>query len=399
MSSTIRKLVRTTKTGSTSTSAAVPAVGSASLTKQIQLRLGPCALAVVLGMLTFPAHAQTFTVLYNFRGATDGANPQAGLVMDATGNLYGTTVGGGIGCTSSGGCGTVFKLAGRKETVLHRFKGSPDGANPSGGLILDAAGNLYGLTSAGGASGAGTLFQVDPSGAETVLSSMDGTGGGGPNGDLVRDAKGNFYGTAIGGGTENSGVVFTVAANGLGTDLHNFCTRGGNRCTDGEEPSGGLVMDAAGNLYGTTLIDIGPKGTNTGAVFKMTQTGKETTLHLFSFAKGNWPNGALILDAAGNLYGTTLFGGTGICQSSGENFGCGTIFKVDASGKETVLYNFCAASGWDRSEALAFLSLGARPVASFSGNLRQPPASPTPRRLHWLSERGISTVVLRSTNA
>jgi uncharacterized repeat protein (TIGR03803 family) len=295
-------------------------------------------------MLTFPSQAQTFTVLHNFKGGTDAANPEAGLVMDANGNLYGTTVAGGTGCTSSGGCGTVFKLAGKKETVLHRFKGSPDGANPSGGLIFDAAGNLYGVTKVGGANGAGTLFKVDPKGAETVLSSMDGTGGGEPNGALVMDANGNFYGTAIAGGTGNSGVVFKVAPNGTGTDLHSFCTRGGSRCTDGEEPSGGLVMDAAGDLYGTTEIDFGPNGTSTGALFKVTQSGKEATLHLFSFAQGNSPDGELILDA-GNLYGTTLFGGTGVCGPSGEDFGCGTVFKVDASGKETVLYNFCSASG------------------------------------------------------
>ena len=104
-------------------------------------------------------------------------------------------------------------------------------------------------------------------------------------------------------------------------------------------------MDAVGNLYGTTRIDFGPKGTNTGALFKVTQSGKEATLHLFSFAKGSWPNGALIMDTAGNLYGTTFFGGTGICQSSDENFGCGTALKVDPSGEETVLHNFCAVSG------------------------------------------------------
>jgi uncharacterized repeat protein (TIGR03803 family) len=333
------------KTGSISTT--LPVEGAAHLTKGMQRKLGAGALslAVVLGLLTFPSHAQTFTVLHNFKGGTDGASPEAGLVMDAKGNLYGTTVGSGTGCASSGGCGTVFKLTGKKETVLYRFKGSPDGANPSGGLILDAEGNLYGLTSGGGTGDCGTLFKVTPSGTETVISSICSTGGGEPNGNLVMDANGNFYGTAPLGGTGNSGVVFKVDADGTGSALHNFCTRGGSRCTDGEEPSGGLVMDAAGNLYGTTEIDFGSKGTNTGALFKVTPTGKETTLHLFSFAKGNVPDGELILDAANNLYGTTLFGGTNVCGPSGEDFGCGTIFKVDASGKETVLYNFCSASG------------------------------------------------------
>ncbi len=326
-------------------STTLPVVGSAHLTKWIQPKFGTCALAIVLALLTPPSQAQTFTVLHNFKGGTDGAYPEAGLVMDAQGNLYGTTVAGGTGCTSSGGCGTVFKLAGNKETVLYRFKGSPDGANPSGGLILDTEGNLYGVTNLGGANDAGTLFKVAPSGTETVLSSMDGTGGGEPNGDLAMDANGNFYGTAISGGTGNSGVVFKVDANGTGTDLHSFCTRGGNRCTDGEEPSGGLVMDTAGNLYGTTEIDFGPKGTGAGAVFKVTQGGEETTVHIFSYAKGASPTGGLILDAAGNLYGATIFGGTGTCQSSGHYyFGCGTVFKVDPTGQETVLYSFCSTA-------------------------------------------------------
>jgi uncharacterized repeat protein (TIGR03803 family) len=304
------------------------------------------ALAIVLGLLTLPSHAQTYAVLHDFRGRTDGANPEAGLVMDAKGNLYSTTVSGGTGCSSSGGCGTVFKLAGRKETVLYKFNGSPDGANPSGGLILDAAGNLYGVTNVGGAYDGGSVFKVDPGDAETVLYSFgpnEGAGGE-PSGSLVMDANGNFFGTAISGGTGNSGIAFKVAPDGTETVLHSFCTRGGSGCTDGEEPSGGLVMDAAGNLYGTTEIDFG-QGTGSGAVFKVTQGGEETTLHIFSYSKGAYPTGGLIMDAADNLYGTTLFGGTGTCQSSGHHYsGCGTVFKVDASGKETVLYNFCSTS-------------------------------------------------------
>jgi uncharacterized repeat protein (TIGR03803 family) len=326
---------------------AKPVAGCRHFKKAIMRRSGGWALAsaTLLGLLTFPSHAQTFTVLHNFKGGSDGANPEAGLVMDAKGNLYGTTyAGGAAGCQfGEVTCGTVFKLAGKKETVVHRFKGSPDGANPSGGLILDAEGNLYGVTSGGGADGCGTLFKVAPSGTETVLYSFCSDGGTGfePSGNLVMDAAGNLYGTTLVGGSGNSGTVFKVDPSGTDTVLYNFCTKGGSRCTDGEEPRGGLVMDAAGNLYGTTLIDLGPKGTGGGAVFKVTQTGKETVLHLFSSAKdyagGASPNGGLILDAAGNLYGTTFSGGTGSC--------CGTVFKVDASGKETVLYNFCSASG------------------------------------------------------
>jgi uncharacterized repeat protein (TIGR03803 family) len=331
-----------------------PVAGCGHFKKAIVQRSGGWALglASVFGLLTFPlSQAQTFTVLHNFRGGSDGVYPEAGLVMDAKGNLYGTTYAGGTAGCQSGErtCGTVFKLAGRNETVLHRFKGAPDGANPSGSLILDAEGNLYGVTSGGGAVGCGTVFKVDPGGSETVLYSFcsnGGTDGEEPSGNLVMDAGGNLYGTTRMGGSGGSGTVFKVDLGGTETVLHSFCSRGGSRCTDGEDPSGGLVMDAAGNLYGTTEVDLGPKGTGAGAVFKVTQTGKETTLHLFSFAKGDAPTGGLIMDAAGNLYGTTVFGGTGICQPSGQNnFGCGTVFKVDASGKETVLYNFCSASG------------------------------------------------------
>jgi uncharacterized repeat protein (TIGR03803 family) len=339
------------KTGSISTT--LPVGGSAHLSSHLKgiqrkSRAGALALAVVLALLTSPSYAQTFTVLHSFKGGTDGASPTAGLIMDAAGNLYGTTSAGGFEDN-----GTVFEVTGEKETVLHRFKGSPDGAKPSGSLILDAKGTLYGVTSEGGALegslGCGTVFKVDPSG-ETVLygfCSKGGTDGIQPNGDLVMDATCNLYGTTLVGGSEGSGTIFKVDPSGTETVLHNFCSRGGSRCTDGEEPSGGLVKDATGVLYGMTLIDFGPEDANTGAVFKATQTGKEATLHLFTFAQGETPSGGLILDAAGNLYGTTKLGGKNVCQPSGEdNFGCGTIFKVDdASGKETVLYNFCSASG------------------------------------------------------
>jgi uncharacterized repeat protein (TIGR03803 family) len=304
---------------------------------------GPLAFTIVLVLLTLPSHAQTFTVLHNFEGVTDGAFPEAGLLMDSKGNLYGTTVGGGNGC--AGGCGTVFKLTEKGETVLYRFKGSPDGDSPSGGLLHGADGNLYGVTNAGGPQGCGTVFRVYPDGTETAFSiCSNGQGGGQPNGDLAMDAKGNLYGTSLSGGTGNSGFVFKVAPDGADTVLHSFCTRGGSRCADGEEPSGGLVMAATGTLYGTTKIDFGPNGTGSGAVFKVTETGEETTLHIFSFAQGSFPSGGLIQDAIGNLYGTTLFGGTGNC-GTGEDFGCGTVYKVDLSGNVTVLYDFCSASG------------------------------------------------------
>lgn len=334
-----------------STAATVKRVaGCGHFKKAIMRRSGgwALALAIVLTHLTSPSHAQTFTVLYNFKGGTDGANPEAGLVMDAKGNLYGTTVDGGTGCASSGGCGTVFKLTGKKETVLHRFTGSPDGANPSGGLILDAEGNLYGVTYGGGDNGCGTVFKVTPSGVETTLFSFcsNRESGGGPNGNLVMDAKGNLYGTTRGGGSGDSGTVFKVDRAGTGTVLYNFCSKTG--CTDGELPFAGLIMDAKGDLYGTTLDGFAGGGVGGGTVFKVTKTRKENVLYSFcaapDCADGSSPVAGLIMDAKGDLYGTTLFGGTGVCPPYGPE-GCGTVFEVDASGKEIVLYSFCSTSG------------------------------------------------------
>jgi len=282
------------------------------------------------------------TVLYSFTGATDGALPYAGLVLDAQGNLYGTTAGGG-----TYGSGTVFKLdTTGKETVLHSFTGkSGDGADPWAGLVLDARGNLYGTTELGGYSACsttpfgrscGTVFKVDTTGKETVLYSFTGKKGDGavPRAGLVLDAQGNLYGTTYLRGAHNEGTVFKVDTNGKETVLYSFTGTGG----DGYFP-GGLVLDAQGNLYGTTY-----KGGahNKGTVFKVDTTGKETVLYSFAGRgrDGTNPWAGLVLDAQGNLYGTTEFGG-GACNWGG--LGCGTVFKVDTTGKETVLYRFTGA--------------------------------------------------------
>jgi uncharacterized repeat protein (TIGR03803 family) len=312
-------------------------------------------LTIALGLTMLATHAasaQTYKTLYSFcpkPGCKDGADPQAGLIMDAQGTLYGTTVYGGAGCGGQG-CGTAFKVAGDKETVLHRFKGAPDGANPSGSLLLDSKGNLYGVTSQGGRGG-GTLFKIDPNGTETVLYSFGSNGnkdGAVPKGKLITDSAGNFYGTTFEGGTHGSGTVFEVHPSGTEIVLYNFCSKGSSHCTDGEEPNGGLVRDVNGSLYGTTVVDLGRNGKGGGAVFKLTKEGKESVLHLFCSAKncadGEAPNGGLIMDAAGNLYGTTLVGGANTCLAGGQNYGCGTIFKVAPDGTETVLYNFCSLS-------------------------------------------------------
>ena len=270
------------------------------------------------------AQGQTYAkkVIYSFAGGSDGADPLAGLVRDAASNLYGTTYAGG-----DYGSGTVFKLdTTGKEAVLHSFSGGPDGGYPYAGLILDAAGNLYGTADAGGAHNYGVVFEVPAGGAEGVLYSFTGTGGDGadPLAGLVRDAAGNLYGTTASGGASGLGTVFKVSAGGAETVLHSFT--GGS---DGEYPEAGLVQDGVGNLYGTTFAG-GASGF--GTVFKIDAQGNETVLYSFrGGADGEYPSAGLVRDAAGNLYGTT---------NSGGSSGGGIVFKISSAGKETVLHSF-----------------------------------------------------------
>lgn len=274
------------------------------------------------------------TLLHSFTNSPDGSGPFAALIMDTAGNLYGTTYYGGV-C-----CGIVFKLdTSSNETVLHSFTGGSDGGGPLAGLIMDAAGNLYGTTFGGGAFGNGTVFKLDPSGNETVLYSFTGGSDGSfPSAALIMDAIGNLYGTTAGGGSAGSactlacGTVFKLDTSGNETVLHSFT--GG---TDGSDPTAGLIMDAAGNLYGTTFT--GGLGGIYGTVFKLDSSGNETVLHRFTGGSdGASPAGALVMDAAGNLYGTTSDLNV---QTAGHN---GTVFKLDPSGNETVLYSFTGGS-------------------------------------------------------
>jgi RHS repeat-associated protein len=277
------------------------------------------------------------TVLYNFCSAsncTDGEQPQAGLIRDASGNLYGTTEYGG-----ANGAGTVFKVdATGHETVLYSFCSEcTNGANPVAGLIQDASGNLYGTTEYGGPYAAGTVFKVDTTGHETVLYSFcpSGCSGDGKNplAGLVQDVAGNLYGTTYDGGANDVGTVFKVDTAGHETVLYSFCSA--SNCTDGEYPYAGLMQDAAGNLYGTTA---GGGASNNGTVFEVDIAGHETALYSFCSASnctdGAIPKAGLIQDAMGNLYGTTTGGGAN---------GYGTVFKVESAGNETVLYSFCSA--------------------------------------------------------
>jgi uncharacterized repeat protein (TIGR03803 family) len=262
----------------------------------------------------------TETVLFGFTQG-DGAQPWAGLVIDASGNFYGTTQSGG---TASQGSvfGTVFEMTQNgTETVLHTFAGglnvgATDGANPYSRLVMDASGNLYGTTYFGGANGVGTVFEIAPNGTETILHTFgSGTDGVNPRAGLVMDASGKLYGTTANGGAIGGGIVFEITPNGTSsteTVLHSF-----GSSSDGKDPVAGLVMDASGNLYGTTANG-GAIGV--GTVFKITPNGTETVLYSFAGgADGATPVADLVMDASGNLYGTTQTGGT---------HGRGTVFKI-----------------------------------------------------------------------
>jgi uncharacterized repeat protein (TIGR03803 family) len=254
----------------------------------------------------------TETVLYSFRGKTDGGNPTAGLIRDAQGNFYGTTdFGGDDACSPGFGCGVAFRLsANGRETVLHAFAGGADGNLPSGGLLADSAGNLYGVTAAGGAgscppltAGCGTVYRLAKDGAETILYSFAGNSdGAGPYGSPVADSAGNLYGTTYAGGAHDVGTVFEVTPDGKKTTLYTF-TNG----ADGGYPASGLVIDANGNLYGTTCQCADQD--QFGNVFEVTPDGTESTLHAFkSGHDGAYPEAGLLL-AKDELYGETFIGG------------------------------------------------------------------------------------------
>jgi uncharacterized repeat protein (TIGR03803 family) len=239
--------------------------------------------------------------------------------MDTKGNLYGTAYDGG-----AYDAGAVFELSpSGTETVLHSFcqqTGCPDGYYPQAGLVMDTNGNLYGTTIFNGAYGGGTVFKISSDGtATTFYNFCTPTGcknGRYPQAGLILDTNGNLYGTTYGGGAHGKGAVFELSPSGAETVLHSFCARTG--CSDGSHPRADLVMDTAGNLYGTTYYG----GTNNvGTVFKLSPNGTETVLHSFAAngSDGTYPYAGVVTDTMGNLYGTTYSGGAN---------GYGTVFKV-----------------------------------------------------------------------
>jgi len=332
------------------------------------LRTSARSLVALAAIALFASAAIAVTpkesVLYRFKGGADGANPSAGMIADSAGNLYGTTSSGG---TSN--LGTVFEVSppgtAWTESVLYSFAGGSDGANPYGKLIFDKSGNLYGTTYAGGGSanctgtpaGCGTVFQLAPpatQGApwtETVLYSFTGMrDGANPTAGLIIDSKGDLYGTTSNGGgvvcgTGTCGAIFeltppaTQGAPWTEAIIHRF-----GKGSDGIHPASSLAFGLRGAIFGTT-----PSGNNTaqlGIVFKLkppaVQGGSWTEGVLYRFAGGNDganPLAGVTVDRAGNLYGTTLGGGS---QSHG------VVFEVSRTSSgtwtEAVLYAFTGGS-------------------------------------------------------
>jgi uncharacterized repeat protein (TIGR03803 family) len=291
------------------------------------------------------------TVLHNFAGGTDGANPEGELIQDKSGHFYGTTTAGG-----AAGAGTVFKLTGKKETVLYSFAGGTDGAVPVAGLTMDASGNLYGTTSAGGANGNGTVFELTApkkktgQWTETVLYSFGtGTDGSVPIGDVSFDAAGNLYGTNSAGGSYGYGTVFQLVPGTPWTEniLHDF-----QNGDDGSVPYAGLVSDAAGNFYGAATQGGANGG---GTVFELTSSdGTWTFTTLYSVPgwgiSGTFRN--LVLDASGNIYATTH------CDGADD---AGTVYELSPSGGTwtyNLLYSFTGGTDGQYSVSNLVLSEG-----------------------------------------
>jgi uncharacterized repeat protein (TIGR03803 family) len=264
--------------------------------------------------------------LYQFTDGDDGGYPTSDLAEDEAGNLYGTTLYDG-----SGGGGVIFEVTPTgTETVIHSF-GNDQGPSRQG-VIRDKKGNLYGTAQS---NCCGLVYKISKDGSETVLYSFTGGADGNGPGDsarLLRDKAGNLYGTTVAGGTYGEGVVFKLAPDGTETVLHSFMSG-----KDGSVPVAGVVADKAGNLYGTTYMGGSSGcGAGCGTVYKIAPDGTETVLYAFcslaNCSDGGYPLTNLVLDKVGNLYGTTSIG---LYPQ-----GMGAVFKLAADGTETVLHTF-----------------------------------------------------------
>jgi uncharacterized repeat protein (TIGR03803 family) len=327
-------------------------------TKITRALVAPVALAAVL---TAAAYAATYKVINTFTATNVGP-----LISDAAGNLYGVDDGGHISRTC--GCGTVFELSpnssgGWTKTILYSFLGGSDGSYPAAPLVFDAAGNLYGTTAQGGLYNNGTIYKLTPTSSapwtEQILYSFTGgSDGTDPGYGLTLDASGNFYGTTFAGGI-GSGVVFELSPVSGGTwslnVLHTF-TYG----TDGGYPEGTLIFDSAGSLYGSTSsggdksCPVGVDGC--GVIFRFTPTSSGwsyNVIHTFTGPDGDIPLGQMTFDASGNLYGLTAVGGdVHGCDGSG----CGVVYEMSPGGggwTYSILHVFRASDyGYDGNNGL-----------------------------------------------
>ena len=330
--------------------------------------------ATAILLLVTGALASTEKILANFSGTPDGDEPYAGVVFDSAGNLYGTTHYGG-----ANSFGSVFQLtpgtAGKwTKNILFSFTGGNDGGEPYGDLIVDASGAVYGTAELGGTLGHGVVFKVTPGTGgkwtESVLYNFGfGAVGSQPMGALVFDSAGNLYGTTYAGSTFEYGCAYELSPGSGGKwnghILHAFNSNG----HDGTNPYAGLIFDTAGNLYGTTKYG----GANAaGVVFELTKgtTGKwtETLVHTFNPGNGRdgaEPLGALVMDSTGNLYGTAVSGGA-------QKF-YGVVYQLSfdtTTGKwiETILHSFTDASdGGEPQSSLAIDSAGSVYGTTFTG--------------------------------
>jgi uncharacterized repeat protein (TIGR03803 family) len=287
-----------------------------------------CGLFAAMGI---DSSAQTFTQLVSF---TDGSSVFSSLTQGRDGGLYGISNNGG-----TGGYGTVFKVTPTGTLITtYRFCSQPncaDGFYPFGALVLGTDGPFYGTAQNGGASGMGVIFKITPGGVYSVLHSFSGTDGSAPDAGLVLGSDKNFYGVTSGGGTLGAGTVFKMTPSGTLTTLHSFSG------SDGDVPFAPLIQGADGNFYGTTTSG----GTNNstcyagcGTVFKITPAGKFRSLHSFDYNDGEEPFAPLVQTASGAFYGTTFKGAYTIWN--GCSGGCGTIFEITSRGLIRTAYAF-----------------------------------------------------------
>jgi hypothetical protein len=310
------------------------------------------------------AAAQTETVIHNFSGTgNDGSDPQNGRLLALNGKFYGVTGFGG-----ANGAGVVYAIQLQSDgtwrgTTLYSFTGGNDGNFPLGSLIADPAGNLYGVTALGGVQGGGTAYKLTRTATGTwqftLLWSFGASGdAANPFAGLAMDKSGKLFGTSSDGGLYSSGTVFELSPSATGAWSEKVLYSFGAASSDGANPYAALTIDSSGNLYGTTLgggsASCDPFTLGCGIVFELSRTSggwTETILHLFQAdgTDGFYTQSPLVMDKAGNLYGTTQYGGSrGQCVVGFSTQGCGTVFELSPSSSgwtEQILYDFPGGSG------------------------------------------------------